>query len=312
MRAPQISVVSPVYKCERCLEALVSRIGQAMTRIGTEDYEVILVDDRSPDEGWAQICRLARTNKAVRGVRLSRNFGQHAAISAGLEVARGEVTVVMDCDLQDRPEEIPRLVEAVGGDIHMAIAQRSQRQDGPLKKLSSWMFYKTLGWLTETTFDNSTANFGAYSRRAVDAYNSISESHRVFPLIMKWTGLPAVLIAVEHDARGSGKSSYNLKKLLSLSFHIALSFSDKPLRLVVNLAVLFALFALGLVIFSIARFFAGDVEVAGFTSVIASIWLVGSAVIGCLGVIGLYIGRVFNEVKARPSYIVADTCGNFA
>lgn len=306
MSQPQISIVSPVYKCESCLEALVERTHHALTPL---NYEVIFVDDASPDNSWSKIEELVSSPYPVRGIRLARNFGQHAAISAGLQAAVGSVVVVIDCDLQDRPEEIPRLLAALHSGADIALAQRENRQDTLGKRLSSSFFYRTLGWLTNSRYDHSTANFGAYSRRAVDAFNSMPESERFFPLLMRWTGLETRSIPVEHSSRLEGKTSYNLKKLLRLAFHIALSFSEKPLRAVVVTALLFAAASLTLAVVSIMRYIAGDIQVAGFTSIVASIWLVGSAMLASIGVVGLYVGRIFTEVKNRPNYIVAKSRG---
>lgn len=301
--APDVSVVVPVYGCSTCLEELVDRVARALDAFG-RSHELLLVDDNSPDGAWQRIRELAGMHPRVRGLRLSRNFGQHAAISAGLAHARGAVVVVMDCDLQDVPEEIGALLTGLAGDVEIVLGQRTDRQDGWFKRAGSAMFYRTLGWLTDTRYDHTTANFGAYSRKVVDALNGMPEVDRFLPLLARWTGFRTLKIPVSHGRRTEGQSSYTLRKLLQMATRIALSFSDKPLRLVMTLALAIAVVGTGVAAFAVYRYIAGDIRVAGFTSVIASIWLVGSFIMASLGVVGLYLGRLHNEAKHRPQYLV--------
>lgn len=305
---PDISVVSPVYGCAGCLEDLVDRIGVAMTSLG-RSHEIILVDDASPDGSWERIVEISAVNPVVRGFRLSRNFGQHSAISAGLEQIRGGVIVVMDCDLQDLPEEIPGLVRALEGDSQIALASRMERKDGLIKRIGSSAFYAILKRLTESDYDPAVANFGAYTRKVIDVVNAMPESDRFFPLLVRWTGFKSVTVPVNHGQRVHGRSGYSFGRLLRLALNVALSYSDKPLRMVVKSSVVFAAFALFIAGYSVYRYAIGDIQVAGFTSIIASIWLVGSVVVSCVGITGLYLGRLYNQVKGRPHFIVSDSTG---
>ncbi|WP_242109662.1 glycosyltransferase family 2 protein [Luteimonas aquatica] len=308
-RIPAVSVVSPVYGCSGCLEDLVDRIALALASSGGGDFEVILVDDASPDGAWPRIVELAATRPWLRGLRLARNFGQHYAISAGIESARGDRVVVMDCDLQDVPEEIPNLLGHLGNGIEVVFAQRAERQDSVSKRLGSWLFFKLLSWMTGVAQDHTTANFGAYSRKVIDAVNAMPERERCFPLMVKWTGFRHIAVPVAHASRSAGKSGYSFKRLRKLAIGIILSYSDKPLRLVVRVGLVFAAVAFAMVALSVARYLHGDVQVAGFTSVIASIWLVGGMAIFCIGIIGLYLGRLFVDAKARPYYLLAEEIG---
>lgn len=305
---PDISVVSPVYGCAGCLEDLVDRIGVAMVSLG-RSHEIILVDDASPDGAWERIIEISSVNPAVRGFRLSRNFGQHAAISAGLEQARGSVVVVLDCDLQDLPEEMPGLIRTLGGGVEIALAQRVDRQDGLAKRLGSIVFHMILRWLTGSDYDHTVANFGAYSRKVIDTINAMPESDAVFPLLAQWTGFQRAMVPVSHGRREQGRSSYSFGRLLRLAVNLALSYSDKPLRMVIKCSIFFAAFSLFVTAYSLYRYAIGDIQVAGFTSIIASIWLVGSVVVSCIGITGLYLGRLYNQVKGRPRYIVRDSTG---
>lgn len=302
---PRISVVSPVYGCAGCLEELVDRIALVLERRG-EPFEIILVDDGSPDAAWQRISELVPRRPWLHGLRLSRNFGQHYAIAAGIEHASGEAVVVMDCDLQDLPEEIPELLDALGNGVEVAFAQRIERQDSALKRFGSWAFFRLLSWLTGVRQDHSTANFGAYSRKVIRAVNEMPERDRCFPLMVKWTGFRIANVPVEHAPRKSGQSGYSLRKLIRLATDIVLSYSDKPLRLVVRLGLASAAVAFMMVIWTVFRYLQGDTQVAGFTSIIASIWLVGGIIIFCIGILGLYLGRLFVDSKRRPYYLISE------
>ncbi|KAB8179318.1 glycosyltransferase [Lysobacter maris] len=299
-----LSVVSPVYGCKSCLESLAERSTIAIRQLGME-AEIILVDDNSPDGAWSRIEELCAVHPHVRGLRLSRNFGQHYAIAAGIEQARGELVAVMDCDLQDLPEELPKLVAAIREGHDVAFAQRIERQDSAFKRFTSYAFFRTLSYLTDTHQDHSTANFGVFTRQVIDTVNTMSESDRCFPLMVKWSGFRQALVPVKHAERSEGQSGYSFRKLLRLAINIVLSYSDKPLRLVVKLGLAFSLFAFCVVLLSVYRYSVGDIAVAGFTSVIASIWLLGGVMIFCVGIIGLYLGRLFNDAKGRPYYIIS-------
>jgi len=303
---PMVSIVSPVYGCAGCLEALVEQVEGAVSGMALP-FEILLVDDASPDGAWARIGEIARVHAGVRGLRLARNFGQHYAIAAGIEHARGDIVVVMDCDLQDVPAEIPRLVAAVRDGAEIAFGQRTERQDAGLKRLGSWAFFRFLSWMTGVRQDHTTSNFGAYSRKVIDTVNAMPERERCFPLMVKWTGFRSVALPVTHAPRGSGRSGYSFSRLWRLAIGIVLSYSDKPLRMVVRLGLLFAAIAFAMVALSVVRYFEGDIQVAGYTSIIASVWLVGGVAISSLGVIGLYLGRLFVDAKGRPYYLVAES-----
>jgi dolichol-phosphate mannosyltransferase len=303
-RRPVLSVVSPVYKCAGCLASLCARLEATLSKLQVA-YEVILVCDASPDDSWAQIRTLA-ADRRIRGLRLARNFGQHHAISAGLKLTRGDWVVVMDCDLQDQPEAIPALWQKAQEGYDVVFAQRMNRKDTLFKRLSSRWFYGVLGYLTDSSYDASTANFGIFSARVVGVINSMPEGGRFFPLLVHWTGFKRAAIPVEHAERLEGKTSYGLGRLLRLALDVVVSYSDKPLRLVAKLGLGFALLSFLLVAFSLYRYYHNDVTVAGWTSILASIWLVGGIIISCLGVVGIYIGRVFTEIKRRPHHIVAE------
>lgn len=303
--APDISIVSPVYCCADCLRALCERIDAAVATTGAS-YEIVLVDDASPDAAWPLMRELAAADPRIKAIALSRNFGQHCAIAAGLEQTRGRWVVVMDCDLQDRPEEIAALYAKAREGYDVVFAEREVRQDGWFKRTSSRAFIALLNWLSGADYDYRTANFGIYSRAVIDAVRSMGDRARFFPVMVRWTGFKRTSIPVRHDARGNGGSSYTLRKLLKLALDIMLSYSDKPLRLVATTGIVISLVAIAMTAFSLYRYLHGDVTVAGYTSLIASMWLLAGVLLFCMGIIGLYVGRVFEAVKSRPMFIVRE------
>lgn len=301
-----LSIVSPVYRSASLVHELAQQVAAAAAGI-TPAYEIILVNDGSPDDAWERILEACAANPRVVGLNLSRNFGQHPAIAAGLAHSRGEWVVVMDADLQDRPDEIPNLYRhAVAGDWDVVQAQRVARQDGWLKRFASAAFYQTLSWLTGTRHDASIANFGIYRRRVVDTIVGMPEQNRVFPVMIRWIGFRRTVLGVQHAARPEGKSSYNLKRMLNLALDIMLAYSDKPLRLVVKLGFGMSLLALGMTLYVLVRALLGAYAVSGYASLMISIWFLAGLVISILGMLGLYIGKIFEGVKQRPIYIVRD------
>ncbi|MBX7202974.1 MAG: glycosyltransferase family 2 protein [Bacteroidia bacterium] len=301
----KLSVISPVYGAERLIPQLVNRISAAVTSI-TNDYEIILVDDCGPDNSWEAILKETQVHEKVIGIRLSRNFGQHYAITAGLDHAKGEWVVVMDCDLQDRPEEIPALYAKAIEGYDIVLARRFERKDSFLKKLFSFTFYKTLGYLTGFQQDESVANFGIYHKKVIQAVCSMRESIRYFPTMVKWVGFKATKINVEHSQREEGKSGYNLKKMLHLAMDIILAYSDKPIRLLVKLGLLVSLFSFIVAIKVLFQWLVGDIKVLGYTSLFVSIWFLSGLLLSTLGLVGLYVGKTFQGVKNRPIYIIAE------
>ncbi|RIW12273.1 glycosyltransferase [Algoriphagus lacus] len=298
-----LSIVSPVYRAEQVLEQLVLRIKSVVEGI-TSDFEIILVEDASPDRSWEEIERLAKVHPEIKGIKLSRNFGQHYAITAGLDHAKGEWVVVMDCDLQDRPEEIPALLTKAQDGFDVVLARRANRQDGFMKRLSSKLFYRTLAWLTGSHQDETIANFGIYSQKVVQEIIGMRESIRYFPTMVRWVGFRQTTLDVVHAANEERESSYNFKRLFNLALDIMLAYSDKPIRLTVKLGLLVALTGFLFAIYTLIRYLQGEIIVAGYASLIISLWMLTGFILVTLGMVGLYVGKTFEGVKKRPIYIV--------
>lgn len=300
-----ISIVSPEYRGEKMVSMLVERVTAAVSTI-TDNYEIILVNDASPDNTWAEIEKACAADKHVKGLNLSRNFGQHYAITAGLAYAKGEWVVVMDCDLQDRPEEIPNLYKKAMEGYDTVLAQRVHRSHSWFKQLGSKAFYAVLAYLTETKQDASVANFGIYHRKVVDAILAMGDKMRYFPAQVQWVGFKKAYLPIQHDARAEGESTYNWSRLFKLALDTIISFSDKPMRLMVRFGLWMTALSFLVALAYVVRYALGQIEVMGFASLIISIWMLAGIVISLIGLVGLYIGKMFDTVKNRPTFIVGD------
>lgn len=302
----KLSIISPVYRAEKIVPTLVQRIEQAVQQI-TSDYEIILVEDCGPDNSWQAIQKAAKENDKVVGLKLSRNFGQHYAITAGLNHAKGEWIVVMDCDLQDQPEEIPKLYEEALKGYDIVYARRMTRKDTFLKQLSSTIYHATYDYLSGQDTDKTIANFGIYNKKVIDEFNKMKEVARSFPTLINYLGFKTSSVDVEHASRLDGTSSYSLTKLLKLAFDTMLANSNKPLRLTVKLGFTISSLSFLLAIYNVVAYLSGIIMVSGYTSTVFSIWFVGGLILFVLGVIGLYIGKIFDQVKGRPLYVISQT-----
>ena len=299
-----LSIVSPIYQAYNTIDELVLRVKIIAEQI-TPDYEIILVDDGSRDDSWKKIEENCAANAQVVGVKLSRNFGQHYAITAGLDEAKGDWVVLMDCDLQDKPEEIRKLYIKAQDGYDIVLARRVERKDFFYKKLFSTLFYRTLGWLTGSRQDETIANFGIYSKDVITAIVSMRESIRYFPTMVTWVGFKSTKIDVEHQSREQGQSNYNIKKLFNLGLDIILAYSDKPIRILIKIGFLISLLSLVIAVSYLIKWTRGEVVVLGYTSIIVSIWLLSGIIISTLGIVGLYVGKTFEGVKKRPIYIIS-------
>lgn len=288
------------------LDELVRRIIDSVKDI-TDDYEIVLVNDCSPDNSWEKIVQLCNENKKVKGVNLSRNFGQHYAITAGLSKTSGNWVVVMDCDLQDRPEEIPNLYAKTREGFDSVFAQRVERQDTFMKRLSSAAFYFVFSFLTDSKQDKSVANFGIYNRKVVNAILSMGDSIRYFPIMAQWVGFRKGYLPVQHAERQVGSSSYSFFKLMRLASDNMIGFSDKPLRLMLTFGFYVVIGSLLVALYYFVKWCLGLIVVDGFTTMVISLWLIAGILTMMLGITGLYIGKIFDRVKGRPVFIIGET-----
>lgn len=305
---PGISVVVPVFNESQCLPALRKRLAEVLDELKL-DYEVVLVDDGSTDVSRKVIAEFSREDGRWRGVFLARNFGHQAAITAGLEAARGAEVVVMDADLQDRPEDIPKLLDKAREGYDIVFARRAKRRGGLCKRFCYWFFYRLLAGLARVKIPTDAGDFAIMTRRVVDALNSFPERNRFVRGLRAWAGFRQTGVDVVRDKRAAGKRKYTLRKLVRLAADAVFSFSWAPLKLVSLVGALSVLASLVyLVVILYLRFSGGIPEnMRGWTTIIFLIIGFGGLILLALGVIGEYIGRIYDEVKQRPVYIVSAT-----
>jgi dolichol-phosphate mannosyltransferase len=292
--------------CAECIPILLARLSTVLEQI-TENYEIIFVDDFSPDNSWGIIKLSAENDSRVKGIRLSRNFGQHYAISAGIDASNGDWVVVMDCDLQDQPEEIPKLYSYALKGYQQVIGKRLVRQDTPFKKMSSKLFFIILSFLLGNKVNSQIGNFGIYSRKVIDAIVSLREQSRSFGLLAIWVGFPRIEVDVTHAKREIGSSSYSLNRMINLAIDSIVSNSSRLLVLTIKMGFLIAFFAFLAAIVLIVGFMKNPNNLSGWTSLIVSLFLATGLFIFTLGIVGIYVGKIFDQVKERPLYVVNET-----
>lgn len=302
----KLSIVSPVYRAEKIIPTLVERIEKSVSTI-TPDYEIILVEDCGPDNSWEVIENIAQKDKKVIGIKLSRNFGQHYAITAGLKYVTGNWIIVMDCDLQDNPDEIPNLYNKAIEGWDIVYARRVERQDSFFKRLSSSVFHAVFHFLSGQRTDKTVANFGIYHRKVITEYNKMKEKARSFPSLISFLGFRNTAIDVIHSSRYEGESSYSLKKLFKLTTDVILSNSNRPLKMAVQIGFTISTFSFLLAIYNVIAYFLGIIMVEGYTTTVFSIWFVGGLLMFMMGIVGLYIGKIFDQVKERQLFVVDKT-----
>ena len=300
-----ISVIVPVYKGEAFLDELHRRVRASLASIPGE-HELLLVEDCGGDGSWAVIKRIAAGDPLVRAIQFSRNFGQHAGITAGLDLARGAWVVVMDCDLQDRPEEIPRLYAKAQEGFDVVVARRGQRKDSFMKRATSSLFYRAFSYLSGLRMDPQVGNFRIISRKVVEALGQMRERTRFFVSLVEWMGFPAATLDVEHAARAEGRSTYTFRKLMQLALEVIIAYSDKPLWLAIRFGFLISSLSMMGGAFIIYRGLRYGSPVMGWSSLVVSLYFLGGIIISILGVIGVYLGKTFDETKKRPLYIIAN------
>jgi dolichol-phosphate mannosyltransferase len=285
---------------------LVRRLVAVLDALPGGLHEMVFVDDGSTDRTFDLIVEATATDQRVVGVRLSRNFGHQAALTAALEAATGDVVIAMDGDLQDRPEEIPRFVAEYEKGYDVVYAQRVRRKESLPYRAAYFLFYRLLRRLSEVKVPVDSGDFALLSRRVVDQINLLPERHRYIRGLRSWVGFPQIGIPVERDERAGGEPSYTLRKLFRLAFDGVFAFSVAPLRAawvfgacVSALAALYAMYAV------IQRLFL-DSSPAGFTALIVAITFFAGIQLLFLGLIGEYLGRVYDEAKGRPHFVITD------
>jgi len=304
--AIDISIVIPVYNAAGCLQELYKRIVNTLEDLEVK-YEIIMVEDCGADNSWNIILELATSKPYLKGYKLSRNYGQHNAITAGLDRALGDWTVIMDCDLQDRPEDIPRLLEKAREGYDVVIARNVHRRQSLFKQIAAQCFYKTFSWLAGYQYQDGVRSFRIMSRNVTEALISMREQMRSIGPLGIWIGFSTTYLNVELEPRYAGNSSYSVSRLFKLAFSNIVAFSDKPLRISISIGFIMAACAFSYGLYTVLRAMFQDIPVPGWTSLITSLYFIGGLILVNLGVLGIYLGKTFDEAKHRPLYLISQT-----
>jgi dolichol-phosphate mannosyltransferase len=302
-RVFELSVVIPVYGCESCLWALHERLTETLSTV-TARYELVFVDDRSPDDSWSTLRDLASRDSHVKAIRLSRNFGQHPAITAGLAETTGRWVVVMDCDLQDPPEEIPRLYATAKHGHDIVFARRKRRHHSLFRRASAAAYARVMNLFLGTSIEGEYGAFSIISRKVVAEFLGLRDRDRHYLLILSWLGFSHTSIEVEHGSRHSGRSAYSIPALVRHALDGVFFQTTTLLRWIVYAGLVVALLGFGLALELVVVYLFGADPPSGYTSLAVLVLLSTGSILVSLGVTGLYLGKVFEQVKGRPLYIV--------
>jgi dolichol-phosphate mannosyltransferase len=300
--APAISVVVPVYGCRSCIDHLHERLTLTLEDI-VPSHEIILVDDRSPDGSWQEIARLSELDARVRGVRLSRNFGQHAAITAGLAQVRAPWVVVMDCDLQDPPEDIPRLYSKALEGYDVVFGRRAHKPTGPIRRLIGALYFGGLRLFTRAPIDGQLGTFSVISDRVAKAFLELGDNDRHYLMILTWLGFETTTVDYQPALRYQGRSSYSLPRLIEHALDGVFFQTTVLLRWIVYLGFFLASLGGLLALYLLGARVVGQAY-PGWTSIVVLVLAMCGFIIMSTGITGLYIGKVFEQSRGRPIYVI--------
>lgn len=312
MNPVTISVVVPLHNEQLVLPELLRRISAVLDAVPGGPHEMIFVDDGSADRTFEIVQDAVKMDPRISVIALSRNFGHQAALTAALDHASGDATVILDGDLQDPPESIPALIAKFQEGYDVVYAQRKRRKEGPLLKLSFYLFYRLMHGLSDTHLPLDAGDFGLISRRVVNQLRKMPEHHRYLRGMRSWVGFRQIGISIERSERFAGESKYGFLKYLKLASDAIFSFSTIPIRAAALLGAV-SVFLSGLfVLYSIIAKMVFHQSPKGFTALIVVLTFLAGTVLFFLGIIGEYVGRVYEEVKARPLYVIEKIVGNIA
>ena len=301
---PDISIVLPAHNEAGNISAIAAAIAQAMALAAS--YEIVFVDDGSADGTLAAI-RAAARDPAIRYVSFTRNFGHQAALRAGMRHARGRAVIVMDSDFEHPPELIPKLVAAWNGGAKIVATRRDDDGVPAGKRLSSRLYYRVLDAIGDVRIEPGSADFMLLDRAVVDVINALEDQDLFLRGLVRWLGFPLVTIPYTRGQRQSGESSFSLRRMVELALTGIAAHSVRPLRFAIWLALGFAALGFLFVLYAVVSFLFVQHTVAGWSSIVAVIAILGAAQLLVLGIIGEYVGRILRETRRRPSYIVAET-----
>jgi glycosyltransferase involved in cell wall biosynthesis len=297
-----LSVVIPVHNERSLIDELVKRV-KTNVKLITEDFEIIVVDDGSQDDTWSSIENEARLENRIKGIKFSRNFGHHYAITAGLHKATGEWVVVMDGDLQDRPEVIPELYKKALEGFDVVFVSRQNRPEKLYYRIAQKIFYMLLRTLSGLDFDSRQANFSIINKKVVEAFKIFPENARFYGSTIMWLGFKKSFILADHGVRYAGRPSYSLRKRFKLALDVIVSFSARPLRWSIILGFVMSVLSIFFALWIVYKSFYYGFEAIGWASLMASIFFSTGVILIVTGVSAVYLGAIFNQVKNRPIYI---------
>jgi len=304
-KKPYLSIVSPVYQAEGIVDELIKRITEEVTSI-TEEFEIVLVEDGSSDQSWEKIAKNCKADKRVKGIKLSRNFGQHYAITAGLKESRGNYVVVMDCDLQDNPKYIIDLINKSKKGFDIVYTVKNVRNHGVIKNILGHSFHKIFNWLINDKTISGHKQIGAFSllsRKVVNAFCEYNEYHRAYLNVLRWLGFSNTTITVKHDERYHGKTSYHFTKSITLAIDSIVSHSDKLLLISIYIGFTFAMAGFISIIYIVIGFITSGFQPGWASTMVIIIFCTGLILIS-LGITGVYISKIFMQAKERPLYLI--------
>lgn len=300
----QLSIISPCYGAPTLLEKLVQHITIVAQEI-TPDYEIILVEDYSPDNSREIIRDICSKDKHVKSIFLSRNFGQQPAINAGLDLSSGEWVTVLDCDLQNPPAQIKALYNKAQEGFDIVFARRLDRPDNSFMTKGSKWFNRLMSFLTGVKQDETIAEFALYNRKVITAMKQMGDYVRYYPLMDKWVGFKTAGVDVPHAERTDGKaSSYSVRKRIELAVRTSIAFSTKPLHMIVYLGMIITFMALIAAVYLAVSTLVTGIDVDGWFTLFVSMWFIAGIIMMVMGIVAIYIGNIFIETKHRPTYII--------
>ena len=307
---PKYSLIIPIYNEEETIPELYRRVSDVMDSLD-DSVELILINDGSRDRSLNLMRELQERDARVCYISFARNFGHQAAVTAGLNFARGQVIVVLDADLQDPPELIPKMIESWQAGYHVVYAQRTKRKkESWFKRLTAYVFYRLLRRLADVDIPADTGDFCLMDRQVVDLLNSMPERNRYIRGLRAWIGFRQTAVKFERDPRFAGEVKYTFKKSLALAINSLVSFSKIPLRISTYLGLFSALIALLMALLVLYwRLQQPDSPVTGLATILIAVFFLGSVQLISVGILGEYIGRIYEEVKGRPAYTIAEIAG---
>lgn len=306
---PLISIVVPCFNEEESLGELYRRIDEASKQLSGWTREIVLIDDGSTDCTRQKIRELSDVDAGIVGVFLSRNHGHQLALTAGLELARGDRILILDADLQDPPELLPEMMAMMDDGVQVVYGQRDERKgETVFKKVTARLFYRLLNFLSEIEIPRDTGDFRLMSRQALDELNKMGERHRFIRGLVSWVGMRQEPIRYSRDPRFAGETKYPLRKMIRFSMDAVTSFSIRPLKVAILCGFLFAVLAFFFIAYVIVGTLMGH-TVPGWSSIVGAILLCSSVQLFVMGVIGEYLGRLYLEAKKRPLFIVEEVIG---